>query len=84
MFAHHWLTKISIAPEIRKGQAAFNGKRSVLCICSLTLLHCFLPEGALKIMPVFFITEMIGLAMGLKQKDLGIDRHFIATEEANF
>ena len=58
MFAHHWLTKISIAPEIRKGQAAFNGKRSVLCICSLTLLHCFLPEGALKIMPVFFITEI--------------------------
>jgi heterodisulfide reductase subunit B len=32
-------------------------------------------------MPVFFITEMIGLALGMKQKDLGVDRHFIATEE---
>jgi hypothetical protein len=24
---------------------------------------------------------MIGLALGMKQKDLGVDRHFIATEE---
>ena len=32
-------------------------------------------------MPVFFITEMIGIALGMKQKDLGVDRHFIATEE---
>ena len=57
-FAHHWLTKISIAPDSRKGQAALNGKRSVLCICSLTLPHHFVPEGALKIMPVFFITDI--------------------------
>ena len=32
-------------------------------------------------MPVFFITEIIGIALGMKQKDLGVDRHFIATEE---
>lgn len=29
--------------------------------------------------PVFFITEMIGLALGMDGKELGVDRHFIAT-----
>ena len=57
-FAQHWLTKISFAPKIRKGQAALNRKRSVLCICSLILLHRFVPEGTLKIIAVFFITEI--------------------------
>lgn len=31
--------------------------------------------------PVFFVTEMIGLALGMDGKELGVDRHFIATNE---
>jgi heterodisulfide reductase subunit B len=28
-------------------------------------------------MPVYFITELIGVAVGLPPKDLGVDRHFV-------
>ena len=28
-------------------------------------------------LPVFYFTQLIGLAMGLKPKDLGIDKHFV-------
>ena len=34
-------------------------------------------HGIQKRLPVFFITEMIGLAMGISLKELQIDRHFI-------
>ena len=31
-------------------------------------------------MPVFFITELVGVALGMANKDLGINRHFIPSE----
>lgn len=31
-------------------------------------------------MPVYFITELIGIALGMAPKDLGINRHFIPAE----
>ncbi|MBQ9931361.1 MAG: CoB--CoM heterodisulfide reductase iron-sulfur subunit B family protein [Firmicutes bacterium] len=31
-------------------------------------------------MPVYFITEMIGLSMGMDPKELGIDRHFVPAD----
>ena len=33
-------------------------------------------------MPIFFITEMIGVALGMDAKDLGINRHFINGDAA--
>lgn len=33
-------------------------------------------------MPIFFITEMIGVALGMNPKDLGINRHFINGDAA--
>lgn len=32
-------------------------------------------------MPVFFITEMIGVALGMSNKELGINRHMIPSEQ---
>jgi len=29
--------------------------------------------------PIVYISELIGLALGLKPKDLGMDKHFIDT-----
>lgn len=33
--------------------------------------------GIQKSLPVYFITELVGLALGMNEKDLQIDRHFI-------
>lgn len=33
--------------------------------------------GIQQRMPVYFITELVGLALGLNEKDLQIDRHFV-------
>jgi heterodisulfide reductase subunit B len=33
--------------------------------------------GITRSMPVYFITELIGIAVGLSPSDLGIDRHFV-------
>ena len=33
--------------------------------------------GIAQSMPVYFITELIGVAVGLPPKDLGVDRHFV-------
>jgi heterodisulfide reductase subunit B len=33
--------------------------------------------GIAKSMPVYFITELIGVAVGMPPKDLGVDRHFV-------
>lgn len=30
--------------------------------------------------PVYFVTELIGIALGMSPKDLGINRHFIPAE----
>jgi heterodisulfide reductase subunit B2 len=34
-------------------------------------------HGIAQSMPVYFITELIGLAVGLPPKDMGVDRHFV-------
>ena len=37
--------------------------------------------GIARSMPVYFITELIGVAVGLPPKDLGVDRHFVDAME---
>lgn len=37
-------------------------------------------ENAVKI-PVIYITQAIGLSVGLSRKELGLDRHFVSTDE---
>ena len=36
--------------------------------------------GASHAMPVYYLSELVGLALGIDQRTLGIDRHFVAAE----
>jgi Heterodisulfide reductase, subunit B len=38
--------------------------------------------GIKKRLPVYFLTELIGLALGMDIQDLQIDRHFIQMADA--
>jgi heterodisulfide reductase subunit B len=37
--------------------------------------------GIAQSMPVYFITELIGVAIGVPPKDMGVDRHFVDAME---
>ena len=37
--------------------------------------------GIARSMPVYFITELVGVAVGLPLEDLGLDRHFVDAME---
>lgn len=62
-----------------------NGAEAIVVACPLCHTNLDLRQKAMESrgearMPVLFITQVVGLALGLPPETLGLKRHFIATE----
>jgi heterodisulfide reductase subunit B len=62
-----------------------NGAEAIVVACPLCHTNLDLRQKAMESrgeprLPVLFITEVVGLALGLPPETLGLKRHFIATE----
>ena len=51
-----------------------------LCHSNLDLRQKAMMERGEEPMPVLFVTQVVGLALGLPAAELGLDRHFVDTE----
>ncbi len=51
-----------------------------LCHSNLDLRQAAMAERGGEPMPILFVTQVVGLAMGLSPVDLGLGRHFVDTE----
>jgi heterodisulfide reductase subunit B len=72
--------------------AAANGAEAIACACPLCLLNLDMREKETNAkreaegktpfnIPVYYFTELLGIAMGGDMKQLGIDRHFWPAED---
>ena len=51
-----------------------------LCHSNLDLRQKAMAQRGEEPMPILFVTQMVGLALGLAPVDLGLGRHFVDTE----
>jgi heterodisulfide reductase subunit B len=78
------------ASVLRLGRAIIDNARShgaeaiivacPLCHSNLDLRQKAMAERGEEPMPILFVTQMVGLALGLAPVDLGLGRHFVDTE----
>ncbi len=74
---------------VRLGRAIINDARASgaeaivvacpLCHSNLDLRQKAMTERGQEPLPILFVTQLVGLALGLPASALGLDRHFIAT-----
>jgi heterodisulfide reductase subunit B len=77
------------ASVVRLGRAIINDARAhgaeaivvacPLCHSNLDLRQKAMTERGQDPMPILFVTQLVGLALGLPAASLGLDRHFIPT-----
>jgi len=65
--------------------ARANGANVIVVACPLCHSNLDLRQAAMALrgeepMPVLFITQLVGLALGLSEEDLGLSRHFVDTQ----
>ncbi len=78
------------ASVLRLGRAIIDNARShgaeaiivacPLCHSNLDLRQKAMAQRGEEPMPILFVTQMVGLALGLAPVDLGLGRHFVDTE----
>jgi len=78
------------ASVLRLGRAIIDNARShgaeaIIVACPLCHSNLDLRQKAMALrgeepMPILFVTQMVGLAIGLAPVDLGLSRHFVDTE----
>ena len=78
------------ASVLRLGRAIIENARShgaeaiivacPLCHSNLDLRQKAMAQRGEEPMPILFVTQMVGLALGLAPMDLGLGRHFVDTE----
>ncbi|MBE3034780.1 MAG: CoB--CoM heterodisulfide reductase iron-sulfur subunit B family protein [Actinobacteria bacterium] len=78
------------ASVLRLGRAIIENARShgaeaiivacPLCHSNLDLRQKAMAQRGEEPMPILFVTQMVGLALGLSPVDLGLGRHFVDTE----
>jgi heterodisulfide reductase subunit B len=78
------------ASVLRLGRAIIDnarahGAEAIIVACPLCLSNLDLRQKAMaqrgeEPMPILFVTQMVGLALGLAPVDLGLGRHFVDTE----
>lgn len=78
------------ASVLRLGRAIIENARShgaeaiivacPLCHSNLDLRQKAMAQRGEEPMPILFVTQMVGLALGLAPVDLGLSRHFVDTE----
>jgi heterodisulfide reductase subunit B len=77
------------ASVVRLGRAIINDARAhgaeaiivacPLCHSNLDLRQRAMTERGQEPLPILFVTQLVGLALGLPPSTLGLDRHFITT-----
>lgn len=77
------------ASVVRLGRAIINDARAhgaeaiivacPLCHSNLDLRQKAMTERGQEPMPILFVTQLVGLALGLPAASLGLDRHFVST-----
>jgi len=77
------------ASVLRLGRAIIQNARShgaeaivvacPLCHSNLDLRQKAMARRGEEPMPILFVTQMVGLALGLAPADLGLERHFVDT-----
>ena len=72
---------------VRMGRAILddakkNGAQVVVVACPMCHSNLDLRQRAMggTPLPVVFLTQLVGLALGAGKKELGLDRHFVETE----
>ena len=69
----------AILADARKAGAEALVVACPMCHSNLDFRQQAMAERGEAGMPVLFITELVGLALGLVARDLGLERHFVAT-----
>jgi len=70
----------AIVEDARKSGAEAIVVACPLCHSNLDLRQKAMTARGDKALPVLFITQVVGLALGLPAETLGLSRHFVATE----
>jgi heterodisulfide reductase subunit B len=67
------------------GNAAAHGANCLVTACPMCHVNLDMKQadierrfGVQHRMPVYYLSDLVGLAFGLQKKALGIDRHFVA------
>jgi heterodisulfide reductase subunit B len=78
------------ASVVRLGRAIIDdarahGAQAIVVACPLCHSNLDLRQKAMvargeESMPILFVTQLVGLALGLRPVDLGLPRHFVDTE----
>ena len=69
------------------GNAAAHGANCVVVACPMCHVNLDMKQpdidrayGAQHGLMIYYLSDLVGLALGLNEKDLGIDRHFVVAE----
>jgi heterodisulfide reductase subunit B len=69
------------------GNAAAHGANCIVVACPMCHVNLDMKQldigrayGSEHNLMVYYLSDLVGLALGLSEKDLGIDKHFIVTE----
>ena len=64
-----------------------NGAQAIIVACQMCQINLDMRQKAIEKkynvsynMPIIYLPQLIGLAMGIEAKELGLDLHFVATE----
>jgi heterodisulfide reductase subunit B len=70
----------SIVEDARRNGAEAIVVACPLCHSNLDLRQKAMTERGEQPLPILFITQVVGLALGLPAEQLGLNRHFVATQ----
>ena len=69
------------------GNAAAHGANCIVVACPMCHVNLDMKQGDIERaygvkhqLMVYYLSDLVGLALGLREKDLGIDNHFVVTE----
>jgi heterodisulfide reductase subunit B len=69
------------------GNAAAHGANCIVVACPMCHVNLDMKQGDIERthgvkhqLMVYYLSDLVGLALGLSEKDLGIDNHFVVTE----
>ena len=71
----------SIIEDARRNGAEAIVVACPLCHSNLDLRQKAMTERGERPLPILFITQVVGLALGLPAESLGLNRHFVATDQ---
>lgn len=88
--AAHSIAHVPVVEKLSKNiidNAASNGANAIVVACPMCHSNLDMRQKAIqkhnpghKLMPILYLSELVGLALGIPAKELGLDLHFIPAE----